>query len=41
MSWSYETIYDFGISGAFSHGFTYSGNPVSCAVAIEALKICK
>ncbi|XP_020573946.1 gamma-aminobutyrate transaminase 1, mitochondrial isoform X2 [Phalaenopsis equestris] len=25
--------------GAFSHGFTYSGHPVSCAVAIEALKI--
>ncbi|CAH8351309.1 unnamed protein product [Eruca vesicaria subsp. sativa] len=27
--------------GAFSHGFTYSGHPVSCAVAIEALKIYK
>ncbi|KAF3600137.1 hypothetical protein F2Q69_00037503 [Brassica cretica] len=26
---------------AFSHGFTYSGHPVSCAVAIEALKIYK
>jgi len=25
--------------GAFSHGFTYSGHPVACAVAIEALKI--
>lgn len=25
--------------GTFSHGFTYSGHPVSCAVAIEALKI--
>ncbi|XP_020696780.2 probable gamma-aminobutyrate transaminase 3, mitochondrial isoform X4 [Dendrobium catenatum] len=25
--------------GSFSHGFTYSGHPVSCAVAIEALKI--
>lgn len=27
--------------GAFSHGFTYSGHPVACAVAIEALKIYK
>ncbi|KAJ4846710.1 Gamma aminobutyrate transaminase 3, chloroplastic [Turnera subulata] len=27
--------------GAFSHGFTYSGHPVSCAVAIETLKIYK
>lgn len=27
--------------GAFSHGFTYSGHPVPCAVAIEALKIYK
>ncbi|KAB8392276.1 hypothetical protein FH972_024792 [Carpinus fangiana] len=27
--------------GTFSHGFTYSGHPVSCAVAIEALKIYK
>ncbi|KAG8043471.1 hypothetical protein GUJ93_ZPchr0458g22641 [Zizania palustris] len=25
--------------GAFAHGFTYSGHPVSCAVATEALKI--
>ncbi|GLJ13027.1 hypothetical protein SUGI_0203630 [Cryptomeria japonica] len=25
--------------GLFSHGFTYSGHPVSCAVALEALKI--
>ncbi|KAF4399849.1 hypothetical protein G4B88_021063 [Cannabis sativa] len=25
----------------FSHGFTYSGHPVSCAVAIEVLKIFK
>lgn len=25
--------------GAFAHGFTYSGHPVSCAVALEALKI--
>ncbi|KAL6976048.1 Gamma aminobutyrate transaminase 3, chloroplastic [Sarracenia purpurea var. burkii] len=27
--------------GNFSHGFTYSGHPVSCAVALEALKIYK
>uniref|UniRef100_A0A0C9S4V3 TSA: Wollemia nobilis Ref_Wollemi_Transcript_13707_1964 transcribed RNA sequence n=1 Tax=Wollemia nobilis TaxID=56998 RepID=A0A0C9S4V3_9CONI len=27
--------------GLFSHGFTYSGHPVSCAVALEALKIYK
>ena len=25
--------------GAFAHGFTYSGHPVACAVALEALKI--
>ena len=25
--------------GVFGHGFTYSGHPVSCAVALEALKI--
>nr|AAC78480.1 putative aminotransferase [Capsicum chinense]BAU36962.1 putative aminotransferase [Capsicum chinense] len=27
--------------GAFCHGFTYSGHPVACAVALEALKIYK
>lgn len=27
--------------GSFAHGFTYSGHPVSCAVALEALKIYK
>ncbi|KAJ4705655.1 Gamma aminobutyrate transaminase mitochondrial-like [Melia azedarach] len=27
--------------GSFCHGFTYSGHPVSCAVALEALKIYK
>ncbi|XP_060187328.1 gamma aminobutyrate transaminase 1, mitochondrial isoform X1 [Lycium barbarum] len=27
--------------GSFSHGFTYSGHPVACAVALEALKIYK
>ena len=25
--------------GAFAHGFTYSGHPVCCAVALETLKI--
>ncbi|KAK1280256.1 hypothetical protein QJS04_geneDACA018560 [Acorus gramineus] len=25
--------------GSFAHGFTYSGHPVACAVALEALKI--
>ncbi|KAJ6825370.1 gamma-aminobutyrate transaminase 1, mitochondrial-like [Iris pallida] len=27
--------------GSFAHGFTYSGHPVSCAVALEAVKIYK
>lgn len=27
--------------GSFGHGFTYSGHPVSCAVALETLKIYK
>ncbi|XP_031105951.1 gamma aminobutyrate transaminase 1, mitochondrial-like isoform X2 [Ipomoea triloba] len=27
--------------GSFSHGFTYSGHPVSCAVALEAVRIYK
>ncbi|KAF5177086.1 Gamma aminobutyrate transaminase 3 protein [Thalictrum thalictroides] len=27
--------------GSFSHGFTYSGHPVSCAVALETIKIYK
>lgn len=27
--------------GSFSHGFTYSGHPVACAVALEAIKIYK
>jgi adenosylmethionine-8-amino-7-oxononanoate aminotransferase len=26
-------------TGLFAHGFTYSGHPVACAVAIETLKI--
>ncbi|KAM1058975.1 hypothetical protein ACFX2I_023654 [Malus domestica] len=25
--------------GSFSHGITYSGHPVACAIAIEVLKI--
>ncbi|CAN6240875.1 unnamed protein product [Urochloa humidicola] len=25
--------------GSFAHGFTYSGHPIACAVALEALKI--
>jgi 4-aminobutyrate--pyruvate transaminase len=29
------------VKGSFAHGFTYSGHPVSCAVAIETLKIYK
>lgn len=28
-------------SGAFGHGFTYSGHPVACAVSLEAIKIYK
>jgi 4-aminobutyrate--pyruvate transaminase len=27
--------------GGFGHGFTYSGHPVACAVALEALHIYK
>ncbi|KNA24573.1 hypothetical protein SOVF_014280 [Spinacia oleracea] len=27
--------------GSFNHGFTYSGHPVSCAVALESLKLYK
>lgn len=27
--------------GSFSHGFTYSGHPVACAVALESLRIYK
>jgi 4-aminobutyrate--pyruvate transaminase len=30
-----------GKIGTFGHGFTYSGHPVSCAVALETLKIYK
>ena len=28
-----------GLGGEFAHGYTYSGHPASCAVAIENLKI--
>jgi 4-aminobutyrate--pyruvate transaminase len=28
-----------GEIGTFGHGFTYSGHPVSCAIALETLKI--
>lgn len=28
-----------GTIGVFGHGFTYSGHPVSCAIALEALNI--
>lgn len=27
--------------GSFSHGFTYSGHPVACAVALETMKLIK
>lgn len=38
----YDVIHSqSGKLGSFSHGFTYSGHPVSCAVALEALKIYK
>ncbi|CAA0813010.1 Gamma-aminobutyrate transaminase POP2-mitochondrial [Striga hermonthica] len=38
----YDVIHDQSNKlGAFSHGFTYSGHPVSCAVALETLKIYK
>ncbi|XP_073137988.1 gamma aminobutyrate transaminase 1, mitochondrial-like [Henckelia pumila] len=38
----YDVIYsESNKLGSFSHGFTYSGHPVSCAVALEALKIYK
>ncbi|XP_073282615.1 gamma aminobutyrate transaminase 1, mitochondrial-like [Primulina huaijiensis] len=38
----YDVIYSQSNKlGSFSHGFTYSGHPVSCAVALEALKIYK
>ena len=32
-----ETLVDEG--GEFYHGYTYSGHPVACAVAIENIKI--
>jgi 4-aminobutyrate--pyruvate transaminase len=36
----YDAIRDnSGRIGTFGHGYTYSGHPVSCAVALETLKI--
>ncbi|MFO1269184.1 MAG: aminotransferase [Rubrivivax sp.] len=36
----YQTIADAAASiGTFGHGYTYSGHPVACAVALETLKI--
>ncbi|KAL8461296.1 hypothetical protein ACS0TY_032680 [Phlomoides rotata] len=38
----YDVIHSqSNVLGTFSHGFTYSGHPVACAVALEALKIYK
>ena len=39
-----ESIYEAMLTesdklGAFAHGYTYSGHPVCCAVALEAIKI--
>lgn len=34
-----ETMHEKG--GEFRHGFTYSGHPVSCAVALETIRILK
>lgn len=36
----YQVVADQGkAAGAFAHGYTYSGHPVACAVALEALRI--
>jgi 4-aminobutyrate--pyruvate transaminase len=36
----YQTIADAAAAiGTFGHGYTYSGHPVACAVALETLKI--
>jgi 4-aminobutyrate--pyruvate transaminase len=36
----YQTIADTSASvGTFGHGYTYSGHPVACAVALETLRI--
>ncbi|KAL8478148.1 hypothetical protein ACS0TY_030150 [Phlomoides rotata] len=38
----YDVIHSqSNVLGVFSHGFTYSGHPVACAVALEAIKIYK
>ncbi|HUP09515.1 MAG TPA: aminotransferase [Caldimonas sp.] len=36
----YQTVADASASvGTFGHGYTYSGHPVACAVALETLRI--
>jgi 4-aminobutyrate--pyruvate transaminase len=36
----YQTVADTSAAvGTFGHGYTYSGHPVACAVALEALRI--
>ena len=36
----YQTIADASASiGVFGHGYTYSGHPLACAVALETLRI--
>jgi len=36
----YQTVADTSASvGTFGHGYTYSGHPVACAVALETLRI--
>ena len=41
LTFSILTWYISFLSGSFSHGFTYSVHSISCAAAIEALKIYK
>jgi adenosylmethionine-8-amino-7-oxononanoate aminotransferase len=36
----YQTIADASAEiGVFGHGYTYSGHPLACAVALETLRI--
>ena len=38
--WMYEAMIEpSAANGAFGHGFTYSGHPVSCAVALKTLEL--